>query len=66
MYVPETKSKRDKHNFKYFKRGAILILATGAILYRYAYAVPSNRSSSVDVVTLEITIRNYYAFATDS
>jgi hypothetical protein len=36
MYVPETKSKRDKHNFKYFKGGAIWILATGTILYKYA------------------------------
>jgi hypothetical protein len=35
-FVYETKSKRDKHNFKYFKGGAIWILATGAILYRYA------------------------------
>jgi hypothetical protein len=28
--------KEIKHNFKYFKGGAIWILATGAILYRYA------------------------------
>jgi hypothetical protein len=36
IYVPETKSKRDKHNFKYFKGGAIWIISTGAILYKYA------------------------------
>jgi hypothetical protein len=46
MYVDETKSKRDKHNFKYFKGGAIWILATGALLYRYASAVrPVDRAS---------------------
>jgi hypothetical protein len=39
MYVPETKSERDKHNFKYFKGGAIWTLSTGAILYRYASAL---------------------------
>jgi hypothetical protein len=38
IYVPETKSKRDKHKFKYYKGGPIRILVTGAIVYRYASA----------------------------
>jgi hypothetical protein len=46
IYVPETKSKKDKHNFKYFKEGAIWILATGAILYRYASGQDSTVSEA--------------------